>query len=162
MYITEVCKGISKSGVKNIILLNAHDANMSLARTVAESITNDDQDVNFLLINWWQMVDIDRAEEIGFVGTKGRGHGGPYEMSAVKYLKPQWIPTIQGEEFVEAPKYFDKAYVEIEAFPEQWDGYTGLIKQISYEAGKKIVTAASKNMNELIRNWVQARKGHQE
>lgn len=156
MYISEVCKEISKSGVKNIILLNAHDANMSIARTVAESITNDDIEVNFLLLNWWQMIDVNQAKEIGFVGTKGRGHGGPYEMSAVKFLKPEWIPTIQGEEFAEAPTHSDKAYVEIEAFPEQWDGYTGLINQISYEAGEKIVTIATDNMNALIKNWIIA------
>jgi creatinine amidohydrolase len=159
-YISEVCKEISKSGIKNIILLNAHDANMSLARTAAESITNDDHEVNFLLLNWWQMVDMNQAEEIGFVGTKGRGHGGPYEMSAVKFFKPDWIPTILGEEYVEPPKYSDKAYVEIEAFPKQWDGYTGLLNQISFEAGEKIVTIATENMNELIHNWVSDRKEH--
>jgi len=91
LYIEEVCKGILASGVKNIILLNAHDANMSIARTVAESLTGIEKDARFLLINWWQMVEIDRAEELGFQQTKGRGHGGPFEMSAVKYLQPEWI-----------------------------------------------------------------------
>lgn len=158
-YMKEVCKGISKSGIKNIILLNAHDANMSLSRTVAESLTNDDLEVDFLLVNWWQMVDIEEAENIGFTQTKGRGHGGPYEMSAVKYLKPEWIPRITGEEFPEPDKYSKQAYVEIEAFPKQWDGYTGLINQISVEAGEKIVSIASANMNSLIKKWIEERKG---
>lgn len=157
LYIEEVCKGILASGVKNIILLNAHDANMSIARTVAESLTGTEKDARFLLINWWQMVEIDRAEELGFQQTKGRGHGGPFEMSAVKYLRPEWIPTIEGKEFPEAPKLSDLPYIEIEAYPLAWDGYTGMINQISSDAGEKIVEIATANMNSLIRKWIQAK-----
>lgn len=159
LYIEEVCKGILASGIKNVILLNAHDANMSIARTVAESLTGYDQEANFLLINWWQMVEVDKAEEIGFVSTKGRGHGGPYEMSAVKYLKPDWIPEIKGDEYPEPEKHSRFPYVEVEAFPPAWDGYTGMIHQISYEAGEKIVKLATENMNSLIKNWIQKRVG---
>jgi len=159
LYIEEVCQGILASGVKNIILLNAHDATMSIARTVAESLTGIDEDANFLLINWWQMVEMERAEELGFQQTKGRGHGGPFEMSAVKYLQPNWIPTIEGEEFPEEEKLSPFPYVEIEAHPPAWDGYTGLINQISIEAGEKIVKIATENMNALIRKWIQNRKG---
>ena len=155
LYIEEVCKGILASGIKKIVLLNAHDANMSLSRTVAESLTGYDHEANFLLINWWQMVEVDRAAEIGFIGTKGRGHGGPYEMSAVKYLKPDWIPTVIGVEYPEEEKLSRLPYVEVEAYPPAWDGYTGMIEQISYEAGEKIVRMATENMNALIKQWIQ-------
>ncbi|MFT4416345.1 creatininase family protein [Fredinandcohnia humi] len=154
-YVIDITTGIIKQGIKKIILLNAHDANMGVSRTVAEYVTGKHTDASFLLINWWQMVAIDAAEEIGFVGTKGRGHGGPYEMSAVKAFRPDLVHVQEGDpEFQEVPSLSSMPYVLVEGTPKAWDGYTGLICQTSYEKGKIIVGTAASNMNALIKNWL--------
>lgn len=154
-YLIDITMGIIQQGMKKIILLNAHDGNMGISRTVAEYVTGKHPDASFLLINWWQMIEIDDHEELGFKGTKGRGHGGPYEMSAVKAFRPDLVHVEEGDqEFKEIPPLSPLPYVLVEGTPKAWDGYTGLIQQTSYDIGKKIVKKAARNMNELIKNWL--------
>ncbi|MET3696858.1 creatinine amidohydrolase [Bacillus oleivorans] len=156
-YVIDIVEGIIRGGISNIILLNAHDGNMGVSRTVAEYITSKYEDSRFLLINWWQMVEIEKAEELGLVGTKGRGHGGPYEMSAAKAFRPDLV-QVDGadQEFKEAAPLSKLPYILVEGRPEAWDGYTGMIQQTSLELGEKIVKEATQNMNALIKNWLQA------
>jgi creatinine amidohydrolase len=155
-YLIDITMGIIEQGIKKIILLNAHDGNMGVSRTVAEFVTGKQPDASFLLVNWWQMVAIDAAEEIGFEGTKGRGHGGPYEMSAVKAFRPDLVHVIaEDKEFKEEHPLSNYPYILVEGTPKAWDGYTGLIQQTSYEKGKKIVETATVNMNDLIKNWLE-------
>lgn len=155
-YLIDITMGIIEQGIKKILLLNAHDGNMGVSRSVAEYVTVKDPNASFLLVNWWQMVSIDAAEEIGFKGTKGRGHGGPYEMSAVKAFRPDLVHVIlEDEEFMEVPPLSSCPYILVEGTPKAWDGYTGLIQQISSEKGKKIVEKASANMNKLIKKWLE-------
>lgn len=154
-YLIDITTGILDQGINKILLLNAHDGNMGISRTVAEFVTSKYPDASFLLLNWWQMVDIDAAEEIGFVRTKGRGHGGPYEMSAVKAFRPDLVHVDEGDtEFKEVTPLSSNPYILVEGKPKAWDGYTGLIQQTSYEKGKKIVEKAVNNMNECIKNWL--------
>ena len=155
-YLIDITMGIIEQGIKKIIFLNAHDGNMGVSRTVAEYITGKHTDASFILVNWWQMVAIDAAEEIGFEGTKGRGHGGPYEMSAVKAFRPDLVHVESVDtEFKELEPLSSCPYILVEGTPKAWDGYTGLIQQTSYEKGKNIVSKASANMNELIKNWLE-------
>jgi creatinine amidohydrolase len=154
-YLIDITMGIIQQGMKKIMLLNAHDGNMGVSRTVAEYVTGKHPDVSFLLVNWWQLVDINAACEIGFEGTKGRGHGGPYEMSAVKAFRPDLVHVDAGdEEFKEIQSLSSYPYILVEGTPKAWNGYTGLIQQTTYEKGRKIVEIASTNMNELIKNWL--------
>lgn len=162
-YLIDITDGILKQGIHNIILLNAHDGNMGVSRTVAEYMTGKYKQASFLLINWWQMVEVNKAEELGLVGTKGRGHGGPYEMSATKAFRPDLIHVDkEDEEFKELPSLSSLPYILVEGEPKAWDGYTGLIQQTSLEMGKKIVNEASRNMNELIAAWLKANEGEKE
>ncbi|GAA0486111.1 creatininase family protein [Salinibacillus aidingensis] len=154
-YITDVVEGILNQGINRIILLNAHDGNMGVSRVVAEYVTQKFENASFLLINWWQMVEIDKADELGLVNTKGRGHGGPYEMSATKAFKPNLIHVEKDDsEFPDVEKYSSLPYILVEGTPKSWDGYTGLIQQTSLEMGNKIVGEAVENMNRLIKNWI--------
>ncbi|MGX1195972.1 creatininase family protein [Metabacillus sp. SLBN-84] len=159
-YLSDLLEGILQLGIKRIILLNAHDANMGLSRSVAEYVTIRHPEAKFLLINWWQMVEVEKAEQIGFEGTSGRGHGGPYEMSAVKAFRPDLV-NVQKEdaEFRDTAKYSTHPYITVEGNPESWDGYTGRIGQTALNKGEVIVRAASKNMNNLIENWLIGTEG---
>jgi creatinine amidohydrolase len=154
-YLIDVLEGILKQGISNIILLNAHDGNIGISRTVAEYVTANYKDASILLINWWQMVEIDKAEELGFINTKGRGHGGPYEMSATKAFRPDLVHIKnEDQEFKETPLLSKLPYVLVEGTPNSWDGYTGMIQQTSLESGNKIVEETINNMNSLIKNWL--------
>ncbi|MFP7298252.1 creatininase family protein [Neobacillus niacini] len=155
-YLIDISMGIIEQGIKKIILLNAHDGNMGVSRTAAEYVTGKHPDASFLLVNWWQMVANDAAEEIGFEGTKGRGHGGPYEMSAVKAFRPDLVQVnAEDEEYKEVPPFSACPYILVEGTPKAWNGYTGLIQQTSFEKGKRIVEKAAANLNELIKNWLE-------
>ncbi|OXM85969.1 creatininase family protein [Paenibacillus rigui] len=159
-YLTDIVEGICELGLRNIVLLNAHDANMGPSRTVAEAVTGRYPDASFLLINWWQMVSLEFAEQEGyFKGTTGRGHGGPYEMSAVKAFRPDLV-TVQptDPDLTSKPALASLPYILVEGTPQGWNGYTGQISQTSFEAGTAIVEEASRNMNRLIRSWLENRK----
>jgi len=158
-YLSDIVDGICQLGIRNIVLLNAHDANMGPARTVAESMTGTYKNMSFLLINWWQMAAIEFSEQMGiFQGTAGRGHGGPYEMSAVKAFRPELV-SVQNQdlELTSCPPLASLPYVLVEGTPQGWNGYTGKIKQTSLEAGELIVGEAARNMNQLIMNWLEMR-----
>lgn len=155
-YLIDVVLGIINQGIDHIVLLNAHDGNMGMARTVAEYVTGLHHNSSFLLINWWQMVDIGAASEIGFKNTKGRGHGGPYEMSAVKAFRTDLVHVEPIDvEYKETPPLSSYPYILVEGTPKSWNGYTGCIQQTSVEKGKRIVEQATKNMNELIKSWLE-------
>jgi creatinine amidohydrolase len=158
-YLSDIVDGICQLGIRNIVLLNAHDGNMGPSRTVAESITGIYKDASFLLINWWQMVATEFPEQMGiFQNTAGRGHGGPYEMSAVKAFRPDLVSVQDSDlELDSSPLLYSMPYVIVEGTPQGWDGYTGKIRQTSYEAGEQIVKEAARNMNLLITNWLEMR-----
>jgi creatinine amidohydrolase len=159
-YLSDILEGICQLGIRNIVLLNAHDANMGPARTVAESVTGMYKDVSFLLINWWQMATIEFSEQMGiFQGTAGRGHGGPYEMSATKFFCPELVSVQESDLELDAgPSLSSLPYILVEGTPQGWAGYTGKIQQTSLEAGQLIVEEATKNMNQLIQKWLEIRK----
>ncbi|UFJ39379.1 creatininase family protein [Brevibacillus humidisoli] len=159
-YLRDVVTGICQLGIRNIVLLNAHDANMGPSRTVAEAVTAEYKDASFLLINWWQMAAVPFCEQQGlFQGTAGRGHGGPYEMSAVKALRPDLVAVEEEDEELDAISPLSPLpYVLVESAPSGWAGYTGRIQQTSLQAGKAIVAEAAKNMNLLICNWLEMRR----
>lgn len=163
-YVSDIVEGICELGIRNIVLLNAHDANMGPSRTVAEAVTGKYADARFLLINWWQMVSLESAEHNGiFLGTAGRGHGGPYEMSAVKAMQPDLVHVQESDlSYSGSSPLSSLPYVLVEGSPQGWDGYTGDIQQTSLEAGQWIVEEAAGNMNQLLKNWLDRIKGNGE
>ncbi|MBD0384453.1 creatininase family protein [Paenibacillus sedimenti] len=159
-YLHEIVDGICQLGIRNVLLLNAHDGNMGVSRTVAEAITATYKDASVLLVNWWQMVSTQKADEAGiFTGTQGRGHGGPYEMSVVKAFRPELVHVRDCDQPLTAkPSLSNLPYILVEGSPEGWDGYTGHIGQISLQAGNWIIEEAGANLHQLIENWLQKPK----
>jgi creatinine amidohydrolase len=156
-YLYEIVDGICQLGIRNVLLLNAHDGNMGVSRTVAEAITATYKDASILLVNWWQMVTVQSAEEAGiFTGTHGRGHGGPYEMSVVKAFRQELVHVRDCDEQLTASASLSYLpYVLVEGSPEGWDGYTGYIQQTSIQAGNWIIEETNANLHQLIESWLQ-------
>jgi creatinine amidohydrolase len=156
-YLYEIVDGICQLGIRNVLLLNAHDGNMGVSRTVAEAITATYKDASVLLVNWWQMVTTQSAEEAEiFIGTTGRGHGGPYEMSVVKAFRPDLVHVIDSDVDLTANQSLSNLpYVLVEGSPAGWNGYTGHVGQTSVEAGEWIIAEAVNNLHQLLENWLQ-------
>ncbi|MFC4766242.1 creatininase family protein [Effusibacillus consociatus] len=154
-YLCEVVQGICRSGFSRIVLLNAHDANMGIARTAAEWVTGQFDPCSILLVNWWQMVSPETSNSWGVFTGSGRGHGGPYEISAVQALCPEAVNvTGDEEEFETPPSFSNLPYVVVERSPKAWDGYTGRIGETSFHTGKRIVEEASQNLSKLLQDWL--------
>lgn len=153
-YLLEIMRGIAKSGFSHILVLNAHDGNMGVSRTVAEKLTVE-FDASILIINWWQLVPITATTEWGLFTTSGRGHGGPYETSAVMAFCPDSVQITGSDEPLETPALLSALpYVLVESRPQGWNGYTGSIRESSQQAGERIVEEAAKNLQTLIAGWL--------
>lgn len=154
-YVCEVLDGICQAGFTRILLLNAHDANMGIARTAAEWVTGQFAQCSVLILNWWQMVPAETSNSWGVFTGSGRGHGGPYEIAAVQAFAPDSVKVMDEDvELPTPPPLSALPYVLVERTPAGWDGYTGRIREISEDTGKRIVTEAARNMSGLLADWI--------
>ncbi|GAX90735.1 creatininase family protein [Effusibacillus lacus] len=154
-YVCEVLEGICRTGFTKILILNAHDANMGIARTAAEWVTGKFAPCSILILNWWQMVALETVAGWGVFSGSGRGHGGPYEISAVQALCPEAVQVMPDDpNFETPPPLSNYPYVLVERSPKGWDGYTGRISETSLETGKKIVKEAATNLSKVVQDWL--------
>lgn len=159
-YLNDIFESLVKNGIKDILVLNAHDGNMSTVRSSGEYITGKYEDVSLLIINWWQLVSDEFIKEKNlFDGDIGKGHGGPYEMSAVKAIDESSVEVIKEDVDLHTIKINSKIpNVCIESIPKGWNGYTGLISRISSESGRLIIEEGEKNLKALIDQWIKYRE----
>ena len=54
-YLCDVLAGIVDSGFERVLLMNGHDANMSMARAAMEWVSGQRR-ASFLLVNWFQLL----------------------------------------------------------------------------------------------------------
>ena len=160
MFLNDILEGLAKNGVKNILVLNAHDGNMSTVRSSGEYITGKYEDVSILIVNWWQLVSDDFIKENNlFRGDVGKGHGGPYEMSAVEALENGLVEVKKEDLDLSTVKINSSIpYVCVESKPAAWNGYTGNISKISGESGRIIIEEGKRNLKPLIDKWIEYRK----
>ena len=155
MYLQDILSGILGSGVKKILLLNAHDGNMGLSRAAAEAVSGVFAEADILLVNWWQLTDPRWCEQECGLRGGGRGHGGAYEISAAYAALGETFVSSPGErnlssEQLDAPV----PYTRIQGRPENWEGRTGNLDEASAEAGEKILAKAKYNLLQLINQWL--------
>jgi creatinine amidohydrolase len=153
-YLRDVLAGILATGFSKILLLNAHDANMSVARAAAEWVTGDFDPSSVLILNWFQMLTTDETNEWGTFDGTGRGHGGPYEISAVQAMCPDCVEVKPEDAELVTPQPLTKLpYVLVERSPKGWNGYTGKIHETSLATGRRIVDGVTKNINAILEQW---------
>lgn len=156
-YLSDVLEGILRAGFVRVLLLNAHDANMSIARAAMEWISGRYRS-SLLLVNWWQLVTpAETAAQAMFTGHSGRGHGGPYETAVTWAFAPDAVEIDAGAELTPRPNLeTDRPYVLVESCPSPWEGYSGLIRQATREKGETIAEAARLHLDGLLRSWLAA------
>jgi creatinine amidohydrolase len=156
-YTCDVLDGILATGFVRVLLLNAHDANMSIARAAMEWVSRRHR-ASLLLVNWWQLVmPAETAAEGLFIGHTGRGHGGPYETSVTWAMAPDAVELGAAPELrPRAALRTDRPYVLVESSPTPWRGYSGHIRQASRDKGEAIRTLAARHLTALVAAWLRS------
>ncbi len=149
-YLLQVMRGIQSGGTNRLLILNAHDGNMGIARAAAEAMGGGFQT---LIVNWWQLLTEAETQEIFTDG--GRGHGGPYELSAA--WAAMGDTSARGEALYDrAAHKFPAPHVLVEAAPNGFDGYAGRISEASGEAGAMVLDRAKAALLRVVAAWREA------
>ena len=152
-YLCDVLEGIVDSGFERVLVLNGHDANMSMARAAMEWVSGWRR-ASFLLVNWFQLLTPAETSHL-FSGHNGRGHGGPYESAAVWSFAPERVDTDGLPDLPPRPALeTDRAHVLVESYPTPWDGWSGHISQASRTKGDEIVEGALARLAGLLGAWL--------
>jgi creatinine amidohydrolase len=158
-YVTEILRGIVGAGIRHILILNAHDANMGIARAAAEALGEQDGDISVLIVNWWQLAS--ETDTQGLFASESRGHGGAYELSATlaamrspgeDWIEPQAQPSDDPGTLRFAPVV---PAVLVETKPARWNGYTGCPSEASRDKGTAILAIAQRRLDHLIEQWLE-------
>lgn len=154
-YLCDVLEGIVDSGFERVLVVNGHDANMSMARAAMEWVSGRRR-ASFLLVNWFQLLTPAETGHL-FSGHNGRGHGGPYEAAAVWSFAPDAVDTTGVEEIPPRPALAtDRPHVLVESYPTPWDGWSGHISQASREKGDEIVERALAQLDGVLAAWLDS------
>ena len=146
-YLIDVLEGIYAAGFSRVLLLNAHDGNISMARAAAEAIPAPS---HTLVINWWELLSQDETAVL-FPGG-GRGHGGPYELSCA------WAAF--GQQAVGESQYdlsvskLAGRHVHVEGHPVGFRRYGGQISAASTQQGEKVLQAACTALDDVVERWI--------
>src|SRR5262245_45522873 len=152
-YLCDVLEGIVQSGFERVLVLNGHDANMSMARAAMEWVSGRRR-VSFLLVNWFQLLTPAETSHL-FHGHNGRGHGGPFEAAAVWSFAPESVNTAGVADLPPRPALgTDVQHVLVESYPTPWDGWSGYISQASRATGDEIVDRALGNLESVLQAWL--------
>jgi creatinine amidohydrolase len=152
-YLCDVLQGIVESGFERVLILNGHDANMSMARAAMEWVSGKVR-ASFLLVNWFQMLTQDETRHL-FEGHNGRGHGGPFESAAVWSFAPESVDTDGVPDLPpRASLATDRQHVLVESYPSPWDGWSGYVSQASRAKGDEIVSLALDKLAGVLHAWI--------
>ena len=154
-YLCDVLEGIVLAGFERVLILNGHDANMSMARAAMEWVSGRQQ-ASFLLVNWFQLLTPAETSHL-FTEHNGRGHGGPFEAAAVWSFAPDAVDTTGVPDLPPRPALAtDRQHVLVESYPTPWDGWSGLISQASREKGDEIVARSLDNLEGVLHAWLES------
>jgi len=152
-YLCDVLQGIVDSGFERVLVLNGHDANMSMARAAMEWVSGKRR-ASFLLVNWFQLLSPAETSHL-FTGHNGRGHGGPFEASAVWSFTPESVDTDGVPDLPPRPALdTDRPHVLVESYPSPWDGWSGYVSQANRAKGDELVDGALDRLAEVLHAWI--------
>ena len=146
-YLIDVLEGIYAAGFSRVLLLNAHDGNMSMARAAAEAIAGQS---HTLVVNWWELLSLEETQA-AFPGG-GRGHGGPYELSCAWAALGQQA-TGESQYDLNSCK-FPGRHVHVEGQPAEFRRYGGQISAANTQLGEKALQAACAALDQVVAQWL--------
>jgi creatinine amidohydrolase len=158
-YMCDVLAGIVRAGFPRVLILNGHDANMSVARAAMEWVSGQ-YAASFLLCNWFQLVTPAETARLFGDDVVARGHGGAYEtagllgvggvarLDAVTDLPPR------------PPLATPHPHALVESRPDPFDGWSGHISRVTDGASEEIREIVTRRLRELIATWLASPAPH--
>lgn len=86
----DILTSLIEYGLKNIIILNGHDANIPALEVASRNIKNDNKDVTILIVpGWWYYSRTILKDK--YSTWDGKGHGGEAETSLMMEIAPDLV-----------------------------------------------------------------------
>jgi len=156
-YLAELFRGVLATGVKRILVLNAHDGNIEAVRAAGETIRGEFPDRFILLINWWETLPESFVNSLGlFSQHGGHGHGGPLETSVVQAIRSEAVDLTHGKDIDVKPGTPDEM-VHMVCKGDRlgaWAGYHGRISEASKEKGEILIEESVKRVVKAVQEWI--------
>lgn len=154
-YLSDVIEGVVAAGFTRVLVVNGHDANMSIVRAAMEWVSGRRR-ASLLLANWFQLITPEETTGI-FGPLPSRGHGGAYETSGVLGFAPDAVDLGAVEDLPPRPKLATpNPYVLVESHPTPWAGWSGHVSLASEDTGRRVRELAAGRLRELITAWLAA------
>lgn len=154
-YLCDVIEGIVAAGFVRVLVVNGHDANMSMVRAAMEWVSGRHR-CSLLLANWFQLITPDETAEL-FGPLPSRGHGGAYETSGVLGFAPDAVDLAAARDLPPRPKLDTPSpYVLIESRPAPWEGWSGHVSLVADDVGPRVRELGERRLRELVDTWLAA------
>ncbi|SEE53017.1 creatininase family protein [Jiangella alba] len=154
-YLSDVLEGIVAAGFRRVLVVNGHDANMSIVRAAMEWVSGRRR-CSLLLANWFQLITPEETTEL-FGPLPSRGHGGAYETSGVLGFAPDAVDLAAARDLPPRPKLpTPSPYVLIESRPTPWEGWSGHVSLVRDDSGRRVRDLAARRLRELVDAWLAA------
>lgn len=145
----DVLLGILAVGFTGVLLLDARDANMAIAREAAEAVSGE-RGASIQLVNWWQLVTPSETAGMfrkeGGYDRPGRGHGGRYEASVSAAFAPEAVDTSLASELPPRPPL-----ASTDRTSSLTAGCAGFIGERPRAEGEAIVDQALERLADLLK-----------
>jgi len=153
-YYGQVLEAILDTGFERVLIVNAHDANMSTVRSAMEWVSGR-RTASLLLANWFQLVPPEETSRIFGDDIQSRGHGGAFETSGVLAAAPDAVDLRAVEDVAPRPRLAARAaHVLVESHPDPWAGWSGHISRVTSERAAEVQAIASRALRELVSAWL--------
>lgn len=156
-YSKEVIRGLSKTGFRNVVVLNGHGPNFGYLQEACAAVS-EETGVRTLVINWWTLTS-DITQEV--FGTGG-GHAGVNENAAVLATNPEYVH----------PDYYDAELAwwrkpGVAAYPypssiilyEPREGYPDFDPEKARRFYGKVVDRLQRTILTTIEKWERMERG---
>lgn len=156
-FVSDVLASIVRAGFRRVLVVNGHDANMSVARAAMEWVSGHEES-SFLLCNWFQLVRPDETAQLFGVDVISRGHGGAFETAGLLGCGGTADLSSADDLPPRVPLATPHAHALIESRPHPFNGWSGHPSRVTPEAGARIRALVTERLRELVAAWLASPK----
>ncbi len=101
---TDISSCVAKYDFKNLIVLNSHGGNQSIAGTFLEVFGFRNPEIRIALVTWWRIA-ADKLKALNESGKGGTGHAGEFETALMLVMAPHLVHLEQITEKANQPNF---------------------------------------------------------
>jgi len=155
--LTEVVEALVADGCRYVVLVNGHYENESFVRAAADRVLDGTDEVDFLVVNWWDLLSEATMDELfaglpnGFQGW-GAEHAGMLETALMLYFRPELVDR-DAIDTIETPE--SRPYVRKPA-PEETVPSSGAFYDpgpASASMGERVVDECVAALTDVLAEW---------